>query len=146
MTEKKRKLNWHAFPIALLVVVAYLLMGFLGSLWHPGWIIFLAIPLYHWIVRMVQDKKYSGLPTTISVIVSVAAYLLMGFLGGLWHPGWVVFFLVPVVSSFENFAKGGLRVRVRNMKKNLKESFGIEEDEDEDEEEETPSGSSGDIE
>ncbi len=29
----------------LVVVIAYLVMGFVWNLWHPGWIIFLTIPV-----------------------------------------------------------------------------------------------------
>ena len=30
----------------------------------------------------------------------VAAYIAMGFCFDLWHPGWLIFFLVPVIGSF----------------------------------------------
>ena len=42
----RKKLN--RFPMALLCVVAYLLLGFSPlRLWHPGWVLFLIIPIYH---------------------------------------------------------------------------------------------------
>ena len=27
-------------------------------------------------------------------------YLLLGFLCNLWHPGWVVFLLIPLINSY----------------------------------------------
>ena len=35
------------FPYSLVVVVSYLVLGFFFNLWHPGWILFLTIPLYY---------------------------------------------------------------------------------------------------
>lgn len=40
----------------------------------------------------------SGL-TSILYLVSIIAYLLIGFLAGVWHPTWVIFFAPIVISS-----------------------------------------------
>lgn len=39
------------FPYPVFVVIIYLLLGFLGGYWHPGWIVFLTIPLYYCIAE-----------------------------------------------------------------------------------------------
>lgn len=39
------------FPYPVFVVILYLLLGFLGGYWHPGWIVFLTIPLYYCIAE-----------------------------------------------------------------------------------------------
>ena len=44
--EKQAEKERMAFPYPCLVVLLYLLMGFSLKLWHPGWIIFLTIPIY----------------------------------------------------------------------------------------------------
>lgn len=36
-------------------VIIYLIIGFVFGWWHPGWVIFLTIPIYYWIVRVVED-------------------------------------------------------------------------------------------
>ena len=41
----------------------------------------------------------SGL-TSILYLVSIIAYLLIGFLTGVWHPTWVIFFAPIIISSF----------------------------------------------
>jgi transcriptional regulator with XRE-family HTH domain len=48
----------NKFPIALICVVVYILLGFLSNhkYWHPGWIIFLLIPIYHSIVKIFDNK------------------------------------------------------------------------------------------
>jgi len=42
--------KWKRFPYPLLVTIIYLMLGFWGDLWHPGWIVFLTIPVYYSIV------------------------------------------------------------------------------------------------
>ncbi len=35
---------------AVVVVIAYVVLGFLLDNWHPGWLLFLSIPLYYYIL------------------------------------------------------------------------------------------------
>ena len=46
--EDKRR---RAFPYPVAVAFAYLLLGFVFNLWHPGWIIFLLIPILNAAIR-----------------------------------------------------------------------------------------------
>lgn len=48
---------WAVLPFPIIIVVAYLLMGFLGNLWHPGWIVFFAIPLYYGLLAAFNRLK-----------------------------------------------------------------------------------------
>jgi len=55
---KKVKINaWHKFPFPVLVTIAYLIMGFGWRLWHPGWVVFLTIPLYYFMVEAIFGKN-----------------------------------------------------------------------------------------
>ena len=48
-----------SFPYPLLCAVIFLLAGFCFGWWHPGWVIFLTIPFYYWIVNTLQaDPAY----------------------------------------------------------------------------------------
>lgn len=38
---------WLAFPYPIFVTVIYLFIGFAFNLWHPGWLLFITIPLYY---------------------------------------------------------------------------------------------------
>lgn len=38
------------FPYPVIVTVAYLTLGYFGW-WHPGWVVFLTIPIYYWIAQ-----------------------------------------------------------------------------------------------
>lgn len=83
----KEKEKFFSFP--LLVTIIYLLLGFGWGLWHPGWIIFLTIPL-RGIKGEVSWRRYLVSPIMITII-----YLLLGFYFNLWHPGWILFLCIP---------------------------------------------------
>lgn len=46
-----------AFPIPEIIVLIYLMLGFLAQAWSPSWILFLIIPVYYWVVSMMKVKK-----------------------------------------------------------------------------------------
>lgn len=77
----------------LLAVIIYMILGFLFGLWHPGWLVFLLVPVVSTVVENDENKL-----TPISLFLAVIIYMVLGFLFGFWHPGWLVFSLVPVVS------------------------------------------------
>jgi len=96
-------------PIPLFVVAAYLAMGFLWDWWHPGWLIFLAIPVYYQLVSMMEAasirKKLNRFPIGV---LCVLAYLLLGFFFDVWHPTWMIFLVIPLYHCFVSavFKKG----------------------------------------
>ena len=124
--SEQRKLNWQAFPIALIVVAIYLVIGFVGHIWHPSWLIFFAIPLYHWTVDICVNKRVKGLPTFLAVLVSLVIFLALGFTMQLWHPTWLVFLLIPITASLEVFFGGGVRGQVKKAGDKFKEKIGID--------------------
>ena len=49
----------QTFPYPLLCAVIFLLAGFCFGWWHPGWVIFLTIPFYYWVVNALEaDPAY----------------------------------------------------------------------------------------
>lgn len=97
----------------LLATIAYLLIGFLCNLWHPGWILFFAPFVLGGISNTITHRNASEFPI---VFLALAAYLLMGFLANLWHPGWVIFILVPayyiVVEPIKKAVKSNHKIEV----------------------------------
>ena len=81
------------FPFALMVVIAFLLTGFLLNLWYINWILFLLIPCWYGMVDAIKKRRPDKFPYPVLI---AAVYLVMGFLWDLWHPGWVVFLTVPI--------------------------------------------------
>ncbi len=79
-----------AYPA--MVTALYLVLGFVFGLWHPGWLIFLTIPLHYRSYRSRWEQLAD--PVMITLI-----YLVLGFFFNLWHPGWLVFILLPMLSA-----------------------------------------------
>lgn len=73
------------------MVIAYLLMGFIGHWWHPGWLVFCSIPLYYAFIGG-NGRDWEGAFPVLIVLI----YLLLGFFGHWWHPGWLIFLLIPL--------------------------------------------------
>ncbi len=85
--HRRRKKNDASYPVT--VVALYLVLGFLFDLWHPGWLIFMTIPLHY--MRFPTLKARLSHPVSITLI-----YLILGCFFDLWHPGWLIFLLIPV--------------------------------------------------
>ncbi|RDB79707.1 XRE family transcriptional regulator [Eggerthella lenta] len=50
---------WSTFPYPVPCVLVFLGGGFLFGWWHPGWFVFLTIPLYYWIAHIIEnDPNY----------------------------------------------------------------------------------------
>ncbi len=93
--EKRRKRGeaWMDFPYWAVCLIGYLLMGFLGGLWHPGWLIFMTIPLYYGLVSAVVNRKANHFPYPV---LATAVYLLLGFLGITWTWSLFLFASIPM--------------------------------------------------
>lgn len=81
----------HLLPAGLypiVITVLYLILGFAFNAWHPGWLIFLTVPLYYW--HPESRILWICNPVMITII-----YLVMGFYFHMWHPGWMIFFAIP---------------------------------------------------
>lgn len=89
----RHKSRWLSFPYPVLVVAAYLFLGFQYHWWHPGWVLFLSIPLYYWLVSCIVNKSLKSFP--VAVVITLV-YLYLGFFHQLWHPYWILFILIPV--------------------------------------------------
>ena len=82
---------------ALLAAAVYLLLGFTMGGWHIYWVVFLAIPIMSIIVDIIEGRKrVSARIPGIVALVCIIAYILIGFLAGIWHPTWLIFFAVPI--------------------------------------------------
>lgn len=82
--------------IPLLCVIAFLILGFCFGLWHPGWAVFLLIPVLEMLIGLIGQKG-KALAMGLTVSCCVIAFIVMGIFFHLWHPGWLVFLIIPVV-------------------------------------------------
>ena len=89
--EKIKK--WQNFPFALICVIGFMLLGLLLDMWHPGWLIFMLIPIYHSLVSAIFARKpsYFAYPVLCALV-----YLAIGFLLHEWLIPVVIFLTIPV--------------------------------------------------
>ena len=81
------------FPIAVSIITAFFLWGFLGNAFHVSWVLFLLVPLFHSLIEAVSRKNASLFAYPVLVIF---VYCLLGCARGLWHPYWVLFLTIPI--------------------------------------------------
>lgn len=81
--------------ITLLIVVAYLLLGFLlpSKGWVTGWILFLLIPIISSLFTCFHRKRITAFAFPVLV---TAVYMLLGLGFHMWHPYWIVFLSIPI--------------------------------------------------
>lgn len=88
------KISWlWSFPFTAVICIVYLLIGFMFKAWHPGWLLFLLIPVWYSFVSSVRKGNASlfAYPVLVTFV-----YLCAGFWLGIWHPAWMLYLTVPV--------------------------------------------------
>lgn len=87
--EERSLFNAASYPV--IITIVYLCLGFFLNMWHPGWLLFLTIPLFYLPASMKTPKKLMFSPIMLTLV-----YLVLGFYFHLWHPGWMIFLLIPL--------------------------------------------------
>lgn len=105
--------DWFAhhahFPIMFLVIlIAYFVIGCMWNAWHPGWLLFLLVPVWHSLVEAIvrKDANCFAYPVLATLI-----FLALGVFWSAWHPGWVVFLTIPLYYSLVSYIHGLKRHR-----------------------------------
>lgn len=89
------------FSYPLTVLAVYLFLGFVFGLWHPYWFLFLTVPTFYDVASYIRFRRLGIYGSSryirhFAVGTSIVAYIIVGFLTGAWHPGWLIFFLIPI--------------------------------------------------
>lgn len=100
--RRKRAKNMHRFPFALVISIGYVVLGSLFGAWHPGWLLFLLIPIWHsfWEAVGKRNAHIFAYP-----VLATLLYLYMGFLWGNWHPGWIIFLTIPLYNTMVEYIR-----------------------------------------
>ena len=85
------------FPFFLVVTVLYIVLCFVTKLWHPLWIMFLALPIYYQFALACKggNKKVFMLLLPIPEII-VTVFLILGFAFDIWKYAWILFLILPI--------------------------------------------------
>lgn len=88
--------HWD-FPFAAFICIFYVVIGAFFNAWHPGWILFLLIPLWESFVGAVRKRNANvfAYPVLVTFV-----YLCMGVFFNAWHPGWILYLTIPLYYSF----------------------------------------------
>lgn len=95
------------FPMTVIIILVYIFISAFFNLWHPGWLLFLLIPLWYTLVEAIYKKNAHIFAYPV---LATLLFLISGFYANAWHPGWVLFLTIPVyyslVSYFRSLRKG----------------------------------------
>lgn len=98
--------DWKGSGIfSLIIVCIWLWIGFEYALWHPGWLLFLTIPIMSSFVYAIKSRNASHF--AYPVLISLG-YLYVGCVKDVWHPTWVAFMTIPIYYAAVN--------KIRNRK------------------------------
>lgn len=91
------------FPVTLIIVIVYVTIGCVYNAWHPGWLLFLLIPIWNSLIQVIEQKnpQHFAYPVLMAIV-----YLCLGFFYGMWYPGWIVFLTIPLYYSLINYFRG----------------------------------------
>ena len=126
--------NSVLFGISLLLfIVGYVLLGVLlpdGIGWLNYWPFLLLVPVIPSIYTAIYKKEFCAF---VFPLLVVAAYCYIGMQFNLWHPGWVLFLLIPcyyiIFGPIDSYNR-----KIRRIKKysNIKTKLNIDDIVDDD--------------
>lgn len=79
--------------ITIVCILIFFVMGACFDLWHPAWLIFLAMPVIISFMEAIRKRNPKVFAYPVFIVL---LYLFLGFYGNLWHPLWVLFITIPV--------------------------------------------------
>lgn len=88
------------FPFDIVIVVAYIILGAAFNAWHPGWLLFLLIPLWHSFLDAVRKEDANAFAYPV---LATLMFLCAGFFLKMWHPGWAIFLTIPLYYSLVSY-------------------------------------------
>lgn len=97
-TSKDNHLEILIAPIALITVITYLIIGFTMHAWHPGWLLFLFIPVIESLIIAVDKRDANCFAYPVLVVI---AFLAIGFFLYNWM-GWILFLTIPIYYAVVN--------------------------------------------
>jgi len=90
--QKKKQDDQNRFVAVspFIALTAFILLGVFLDAWHPGWLVFLAVP----VTAVFQGRKKKGtlsMFTALSPFLAITAFFLVARFTGVYNPTWMVF-------------------------------------------------------
>lgn len=98
----------------IVCLMAYLLLGFTvgGKAWGVGICIFLICPIMPYLLG--KRKFVLTAPIAVTAIYVVMCWVGMAFGASLWHPGWIIFLLIPIIEIIKSPSKDNKETKKKN--------------------------------
>lgn len=89
-----------SFPLGIIAIVGYIILGACFNLWHPGWLIFFFVPIISTLITAIRwrNPNHFAYP-----VLAFLIFLYAGLVYGAWHPAWVAFLTIPVYYSIAGY-------------------------------------------
>lgn len=87
----------------LTAVAGYVALGCIYHIWHPGWLIFLLVPVISSAVTAFRTKRADRFAFPL---LALAVFLYIGCVKMIWHPTWLLFLTIPVYYAAIRFFGG----------------------------------------
>lgn len=117
------------FPIPSIILIVYIAIGCAYNAWHPGWLLFLLIPIWYSLVEAIEKRNAHCFAYPV---LAALIFLCLGFYGYAWHPGWVVFLTIPLYYSLVSYVQELVRRRKgreEDLEGNIVEGMGEADEE-----------------
>ena len=89
-------------PLGIIAIVSYIIIGACFDLWHPGWLIFLLVPIIGSLIHAIRNRNADLFAYPI---LAALIFLYVGFVYYVWHPTWVVFLTIPVYYAITGYIR-----------------------------------------
>ncbi|MCH3967328.1 MAG: helix-turn-helix domain-containing protein [Atopobiaceae bacterium] len=87
----------HRFPCGWIALIAFICMGVLGGMWREGLVVLFSTGVWSGVSGVADafcgersSRRRRGAVTGLVGSAALFAFLSVGLLMGLWHPGWVL--------------------------------------------------------
>ena len=101
--EKDRFFYYAHFPMFMVIIIVYFIIGCVWNAWHPGWLLFLLAPIWHSLVEAIERKNaYCFAYPVLATLI----FFMLGFFWNAWHPGWVIYLTIPLYYSIISYIRG----------------------------------------
>lgn len=98
--DKEWFFHHRHFPVFMVILIIYLAIGCIWSVWHPGWLLFLLVPIWYSLIEAIERKDASCFAYPVLMVL---IFLMLGIFKYAWHPGWVVFLTIPLYYSLMSY-------------------------------------------
>lgn len=92
--------NNKKFPLTIIITVAYIILGVKYQLWHPGWIVFLIIPIVQSTMTAIKQRNIMRFCYPALVFLYIG---YQGFVKQEWYLHWLWILSIPVFYSVAGY-------------------------------------------